>query len=223
MADPLISLIFLAGGKGVRMGGSLPKQYLPFLGKKLAWHSLDFFLKRPEISEIIVVCEENFQKSFQEKHPRIIFAEPGKRRQDSVLSGFKKTAFTSDLVIIHDSVRPFINEKAFLELVKMSLKYGAATLGSKVKHTIKQIENGFVAKTLQRDNLYEVYTPQAILPDLLDRGFKMISPVQTITDDVSLVEMLHMPVKIVEDNSFNVKITTPADLKLAENYVQIQT
>ena len=223
MSQPFISLILLSGGKGLRMGTSLPKQYLPFLGKTLAWHSLDFFLKRKEISEIIVVCEEPHQNIFLEKHPKLIFAAPGEKRQDSVLSGLEKVSFSSDLVIIHDSARPFISEKAFLELIEMGLKYGAATLGAKVKNTIKEVENGFVKKTLEREKLYQIYTPQAVLPDFLKRGFKMLSTNQMVTDDVSLIELLNMPIKIVEDNSFNLKITTPMDLKLAEKYVQIQT
>lgn len=223
MTMPFISLILLSGGKGVRMGSATPKQYLPFLGKKLAWHSLEFFLNRKEISEIIVVAEKEYQPLFLEKSPKLIFAKPGPKRQDSVFSGFQKTAFHSELIIIHDIVRPFIAEKAFLELIAMALKYGAATLGSKVKHTIKEVKNGFVEKTLNREKLYEIYTPQAIVPDFLKKGFGMLETNQTVTDDTALVELLNMPVKIVEDGNFNPKITTKIDLKIAESYAQIQT
>ncbi|MFA5249798.1 MAG: 2-C-methyl-D-erythritol 4-phosphate cytidylyltransferase [Parachlamydiales bacterium] len=223
---PFLSLILLSGGKGRRMQNQTPKQYLPLKGKIIAWHSLEFFLKSRLFSEIIIVCANHDQKLFgvfQNKKTlkpssknRLVFAAAGAERQLSVFSGLKKVSSSSDLVLIHDSARPFISKKALAKLIQSGLKTGAAALGAPVKNTIKKVKNGQVIKTLKRDELYEIYTPQAIRPELLKKAFKKLKANQKVTDDVSLIELLKHPVTIVEDTTFNLKITTPLDLEIAE-------
>jgi len=206
----MISLIFLAGGIGTRMGAPTPKQFLPLNNKLLALHSYEMFAETPMIKEIVVVCEEPYQHFF--KPP---FALPGKRRQDSVYSGLLKT--TQEIILIHDAARPFIEAKYIPLLIEATLRTGAAALGSPVTSTIKEANSEkIVQKTLNRDHLWEIQTPQGIKRELLFRAFdNALKNNLDVTDDLSMVEAMGAPAEIVPCTSKNFKITTPFDLELA--------
>ncbi|MBI5346302.1 MAG: 2-C-methyl-D-erythritol 4-phosphate cytidylyltransferase [Chlamydiae bacterium] len=209
-----ISLIFLAGGKGLRMGLDTPKQFIPIKNKILALYSFEIFLSIKEISQIVVVCEKEFQHFFGSK---TMFAPPGKRRQDSVYNGLQKLDQCTDLVLIHDSARPFIEKESVLNLINEGLNYKAAVLASSVASTIKECENNFVVKTLSRSRLFEIQTPQALEYNLLKQGFEYIQKNNLeVTDDVSIAEILGHKVKIVTGKPNNIKITTQHDLEIAK-------
>lgn len=209
----MISLIFLAGGKGTRMGAPLPKQFLSLRGKLLAHHSYELFLKQPQIKEIVVVCEEEYRSLFQEAHK---FAMPGLRRQDSVYSGLKKCS--QELILIHDAARPFVDPKHIAPLCSAALEFGAAALASPVTSTIKQCsKDKIVQKTLERSSLWEIQTPQAVKKDLFLQGYKNVYEKSLeVTDDLSVVETIGCFGKIIEAPPNHMKITTPFDLHLAE-------
>lgn len=213
-----ISVILLCGGKGTRMGSFTPKQYLEINSKMIALYSFDFFCSLEEVAEIIVVCEEEYKKNFKSSSSKAVkFASPGKRRQDSVFSGLQKTDKNSDLICIHDGARPFLKKDEVRECFSMASRYGAAILGSKIQNTLKSVKNNFIEKTLPRDFLYEIYTPQVIKKDLLQMGFDLaIKNNLTVTDDAALIENLQKQVRIVEGSKDNIKITTPIDLELAK-------
>lgn len=213
-----ISLILLAGGKGTRMKSSIPKVFLPLKDKLLILHSYELFSSMEEIGEIIVVCPAKFHSHFPQG---TLFANPGKERQDSVQNGFSKTS--GDFILIHDGARPFITREEVQKLLKEGLSVGAATLGAPTKNTIKQVgANSLVEKTLDRRLLYEMYTPQLLRRDLLEKGLNAAKN-QKVTDDVALAELIGHPVKIVIGSSRNIKVTTPIDLKLAEILPLIDT
>ncbi len=206
-----ISLILLAGGSGSRMGLATPKVFLPLRRKAIILHSFDLFSSMKEITEIIVVCPKEQRSLFPEN---TLFATPGKERQDSVQNGFKKT--TGEIILIHDGARPFITKKDVLNLLKEGLPIGAATLGGPTKNTIKEVgKNSLVEKTLDRSSLYEMYTPQLLRRDLLEKGLSAAKE-KKLTDDVAFAELIGHPVKIVIGCTRNIKITHPIDLKLAE-------
>ncbi len=218
---PFISVILLAGGKGMRMGNSTPKQFLSLYGKPLVLHSFFLFAKFPGIREIIVICEEQYRSLFPTmQSPAIHFADPGVRRQDSVWNGFSKVARESQLICIHDCARPFLSMDDCRAVIEEGWKHGAAVLATPVKNTIKaSTEDGFVENTLNRSFLWDIQTPQVIIPEWLREGFKRAKELDdcTVTDDVSLVELLGYPVKLVKGSDSNFKITTPTDLSLAES------
>lgn len=211
-----LSVILLCGGKGSRMGSDLPKQYLPLNNKAIALYSFDLFCQLDLVKEIIVVCDDQYKHYFS-NDKLSSFASPGKRRQDSVYNGLQKVSKDSNLICIHDGARPFVKKDDVTLAITEAGIHGAAALGAKVKNTIKISENNFATKTLKREGLYEIYTPQIIQRALLAKGFSYAKRNNiTVTDDLSLVELIGEKVKIIDSSYENIKITIPFDLKIAE-------
>jgi 2-C-methyl-D-erythritol 4-phosphate cytidylyltransferase len=212
------SVILLAGGKGTRMGSTTPKQFLHLSGKAIVLYSLECFLTLPWVHEIIVVAELEYRPLFFDRSPIIRFALPGKERQDSVFSGLQKVDPSISWVCIHDSARPFIDSSLINPLFHEAQIHGAAALGMPLKFTVKQCcHNQQVVKTLNRDLLWEIQTPQIISHPLLKEGYRHCHTHQiSVSDDVSIVEHLQKPVKIVRGSYNNIKITTSEDLLFAE-------
>lgn len=214
-----LSAILLCGGTGERMAASSPKQYLPLAGKPIALHSLELLLGNTWISEVIIVCENKYEMLFKSYCGSIRFAKPGVRRQDSVYNGLQKVDTQNDYVLIHDSARPLLLEEDLQAVIDDALIYGAVTLATPVKETIKESEqNQMVSKTLNRKNLFNIQTPQILKKEILKQGFDFVKKNNlTVTDDVSLAELISHPVRLVIGSYENIKITTPEDLNIAEN------
>lgn len=217
-----VSVILLAGGKGKRMGASMPKQYLPLLGQPIALYSFYTFSRMIEVKELVVVCDPSYRDIFEDAKENIQvalkFALPGKERQDSVFSGLQAIDLNSELLCIHDSARPLVTSEDVKKVLQDGWLSGAAVLGVPVKATIKEANSeSYVVKTLDRKTLWEMQTPQVIKPELLKRGFDLVNREGLeVTDDVSIVEHLKHPVYITEGAYTNIKVTTPDDLLLAE-------
>ncbi|KAL5982802.1 hypothetical protein ACLOJK_016879 [Asimina triloba] len=236
--DKSVSVVLLAGGKGKRMGASMPKQYLPLLGQPIALYSFFTFSRLAQVKEIIVVCDPSYRDIFEDiyfsiTNPHLLqifsdasvntkvdlkFAIPGKERQDSVYNGFQEIDGSSGLVCIHDSARPLVSSADIEKVINDGWLNGAAVLGVPVKATIKEANSeSYVVKTLDRKTLWEMQTPQVIKPEVLRNGFELVYKLGLeVTDDVSIVEHLKHPVFITEGSYTNIKVTTPDDLLLAE-------
>lgn len=222
-----LGVILLAGGMGTRMDSPVPKQFLLLEGKIIARYSFDLFLALPEIREIVVVCDPKYRHHFTLNNETptstpVLFALPGERRQDSVFNGLQQ--LSSELICIHDAARPLINNDLIRRTLIAATQHGAAAAGMPVKFTIKEIDSeGFVTKTPPRAHLWEIQTPQTITVDLLRQGFVLANKNKlTVTDDVSLIELLNHPVQIVEGSYSNLKITTPEDIPLAIKLLESQ-
>ncbi|KAI3805242.1 hypothetical protein L1987_27439 [Smallanthus sonchifolius] len=224
-----VSVVLLAGGKGKRMGASMPKQYLPLLGQPIALYSFYTFSRMPEVKEIVVVCDPSYQDIFEDAREKINvdlkFALPGKERQDSVYSGLQAIDLTSELVCVHDSARPLVTSSDVGKVLNDGLRVGASVLGVPAKATIKEGNSeSFVVKTLDRKTLWEMQTPQVIKPELLKKGFELVNREGLeVTDDVSIVEHLKHPVYITHGSYTNIKVTTPDDLLLAERILNTES
>lgn len=214
------TVILLAGGAGLRLGSSTPKQYLNLGRKAIFQYSLDCFLMIPEVIEVIVVCAPQFRALFDDSMPDIDlhFADAGKRRQDSMSNGFAARKHNSDIICIHDAARPFLTATLTKSVMDEALIHGAATAAIPLKFTVKEGDDeGFVVGTPPRSMMWEVQTPQAVTPQLLQEGLEKAEELDvTVTDDVSLVELLNNPVKLVTGSDSNIKITTTYDLYHAE-------
>lgn len=215
-----VSVILLAGGSGTRMGSPTPKQFLTLGTKPIACHSFELFVQMPNIHEIVVVCPPESRHFFMSDASKpISFALPGNRRQDSVYNGLQATTY--DLICIHDAARPFIDERLVNKALEAGSQYGAAAVGLPIKFTIKEIDSHhFVQQTPDRSKIWEIQTPQVLHRDILIQGFQYAHQHGiTVTDDVSLAELIQKPVKLVEGSPFNVKITVPSDLIMAQQFL----
>jgi 2-C-methyl-D-erythritol 4-phosphate cytidylyltransferase len=221
MHEGKISVILLAGGIGSRMRASLPKQFMILHQKPVARYSFDLFSTLPSVVQIIVVCDPSFRHLFADFKGSfdIQFALPGIRRQDSLYNGLQYVDQNIDYVCIHDAARPLISRQTVLNVIEAAHLHGAATAAMPLKFTIKEVcDKHLVQKTLDRSRIWEIQTPQIIRADLLYAGFdKALKENLEVTDDVSLIENLPHPVKLVEGSYANLKITTPEDFFLAEH------
>lgn len=221
------SVIFLAGGIGTRMQSEIPKQYLLVCQKPLALYSFEVLASLPEIQDFIVVCEPQYQSIFYDiplaNKRHVQFARPGNRRQDSVFNGLQCLS-DNPLVCIHDSTRPLIDASSVRQVVQTAESWDAAVLGVRVKSTIKVCDGAqVVVNTPKRTSLWEVQTPQVIRLDILKEGFEYAQlNEETVTDDVTLIELLGKPVKVVEGSYSNIKVTTSEDLLFFEKLIEKQ-
>eukprot|EP00884_Botryococcus_braunii_P010357 jgi/Botrbrau1/19322/Bobra.0073s0054.2 len=225
--DGSVTVVLLAGGVGKRMGAPIPKQYLELLGKPIATYSLATFAEMPEVGQIVIVCDPSYRPLFEaackglRRVPKISWALPGAERQDSVFNGFQEMDAGAELVAIHDSARPLVLASDVRACFMDALQVGAAVLGVPVKPTIKEVgKDGRVVKTLQRSSLWEVQTPQVIRPPLLSQGFDLVKKENLeVTDDVSIIEALGLPVVVTSGSYTNIKVTTPDDMSVAERFL----
>ena len=141
----------------------------------------------------------------------------GQQRQDSVFKGFHALEESTDIVVVHDGVRPFTTNQMIADTVRMAVRHGAAITAVPVSDTIKKVADGFVERTISRNGLWRVQTPQAFQYGLLQKAFeKAVADSYYGTDEGALVEYLGRPVKIVSGSELNIKITRKEDLILGE-------
>lgn len=225
-----LSAILLAAGRGLRLRGRISKPLIKINSKPVIIYSLEILSRHTCISDIIVVANKDnlggiagqIEKYRLGKVKRVVLG--GALRQDSVWRGLQAVDSRADLVLIHDAARPFISKRQVVMLADEAGKSGAAILGVPVKATIKQCivhsAKCIVKKTLDRERLWEVQTPQVFKKDLILEAYKRFRHI-AVTDDSALVEKLGVKVSVVLGSYENIKITTPEDLAIAETIVNM--
>jgi len=224
-----VSAVIAAGGRGRRMNSSLSKQFLCIKGHPILSYTLNTFETLDKIQEIVLVVgkadmdytREQIIKKYRYKKVRLI--EGGQERQDSVYNGLRAVAPQTDIVVIHDAVRPFVKKNMILESIEAAKNYGAVGVAVPVKDTIKVVgENGIIKNTPERKYLWAIQTPQTFKYDLIVYAHEKARKDGFYgTDDAVLVERLGHDVKIIEGAYENIKITTPEDIIIAENFVAL--
>lgn len=219
-----ISLIIPAAGIGRRMKSQINKQYLQLNGKPILAHTISRFHQIPQIEEIIIVASADeidycrFQVVEKYKFTKVTKIVPGGMvRQESVYKGFLETSPDTDYIIVHDGVRPFLKQEQNEEFIKALQNEKALIMGVPEKNTIKKVKNLFIINTIDRENVWEIQTPQAFSRDVLSQAFEnAANNYEKYTDDSSMVEEIKVPVKIFPGDYLNIKITVPQDLKLGK-------
>lgn len=212
-------IIIVAGGKGLRMGGDIPKQFLPVCGKPVLMRTLEAFHAYDASMRLILVLPVSQQAYWKQLCEEYQFdlvheiANGGETRFHSVKNGLALVK-EDGLVGVHDGVRPFVSQEVITRCYEeaASLKAVIPVIG--VVETVRHLtEEG--SETVPRDQYKLVQTPQVFDVTLLHRAYQQ-EYTDLFTDDASVVEALGEKVYLVEGNRENIKLTTPFDLKLAE-------
>jgi 2-C-methyl-D-erythritol 4-phosphate cytidylyltransferase len=221
--DSLFAII-VAGGRGMRMGQDVPKQFIPLGEKPVLMHTLErFYQFNPNLSLILVLPADQFAywKALCKKHlfelPHQL-VEGGETRFHSVQNGL--TRVTKGLVAIHDGVRPFVSMETIARCFSAAETCGAAIPVTNMIESLRML-SGNKSKALPRDSYRAVQTPQVFRAGLIKSAYNQPYN-NTFTDDASVVEAAGYEVTLVEGNRENIKITTPFDLLIADSLLKRQ-
>lgn len=217
------TVLIVAGGKGLRMGSDLPKQFLPIGGKPVLMHTIEAFHHFDRTMKIILVLPQEQQTYWQElcvKHSFVIehtVVDGGETRFHSVKNGL--ACVNSGLVGVHDGVRPFVSPEVIKRCYELAAIKKAVIPVIDVVETVRHItETG--SETVSRNDYKLVQTPQVFDAELLKQAYAQ-EYTPFFTDDASVVEAMGIPVCLVEGNRENIKITTPFDLKISSALVNV--
>jgi 2-C-methyl-D-erythritol 4-phosphate cytidylyltransferase len=221
-----------SAGKGKKPAAS--KQFTEIRGTPILVHTLRKVCAVPEVSEIVVALRKNEIAGFRarlEKEAKDVLAKPlqlvegGEHRQHSVANALAALSCApDDIVLVHDAVRPFVTPDIIREVIDGARKHGAAIAGLPAIDTIKQVERtsegALITATVPRERVVQAQTPQGFRYAAIKRAFDEAAADGFIgTDEASLVERSGHPVAVVMGSPRNIKITTPADMELAEFYL----
>jgi 2-C-methyl-D-erythritol 4-phosphate cytidylyltransferase len=229
-----VSVILPAAGLGTRMkaapaegAGPSRKQFMLLEGEPILVHTVRKFIACPLIAEVVVAVRaedvervrELLDAHFGAKPVRCV--EGGETRQHSVENALASLAADTDLVVVHDAVRPFIDAATIVEVIHQAAQSGAAIVGIVPVDTVKQVQRHVVRNTLNRDRLVLAQTPQVFRAGLLREAFLKARADEFVgTDESSLVERLeNVEVTVVAGSDRNIKITRPSDLELARLFL----
>ena len=218
-----IGAIIVAAGSSQRMDG-MDKIFSPLLGRPLISYSLEAFISSPDITDIVLVLSRQNAKKGEALiktkgwSNTITIRVGGDRRQDSVRLGLEGLLNT-DWTTVHDGARPCVNTHTISQGLSEARKTGAAVAALPVSNTIKTVDtNMFVKKTLPRNQLWTIQTPQVFRTEILYQAHCRIG--REVTDDAEMVEQAGYPVSVFLGSHENIKVTTSADLLIAETLLR---
>ena len=214
--------VVVAAGKGKRFGTGYPKQFADLCGKPVLWRTLAVFERCARVDDIVVVLPpDDF-----EQHATLVrswqfarisrYVKGGAARHFSVWNGLLSVAPETEIILVHDGVRPFVTEQLIDAVIDGAVRYGACIPGVMPKDTIKSVNGHFVRNTPERKSLILTQTPQGFQKDILISAYeKAEEQGRFSTDDASLVERIGNDVFVISGDYGNIKITSPEDLLLA--------
>lgn len=212
-------IIIVAGGSGSRMSSATPKQFLELLGLPILMHTLNKFQKTVAKGEIILALPKKEQStwiSLCEKHQYDVphqVVNGGESRFHSVQNALQKVSEES-IVVIHDGVRPLVSETVITDCLQAAKTHGSAIPALSMQDSIRKV-TGHKSQISDRSQFVSVQTPQCFQSSIILKAYKQDYQ-NSFTDDASVVEQLGHAIYLVEGNRENIKITTPADLRMAE-------
>ena len=232
-----VFVIIPAAGLGTRMSAvsagnrSKTKQFLELQGTPILFHTLRKFAANPRVDEIVVALRKNEVDGFQKQAARaglnkaVRIVEGGEHRQNSVANALAAlSAAPDDIVLVHDAVRPFVDDDTINGVIEGVKKYNAAIAGIPAVDTVKQVDRtadgAVVLATVPRERMVMAQTPQGFRFGLLKKAFDDAMADGFLgTDEASLIERAGGAVHVVMGSPRNLKITTPGDLELAEFFL----
>ena len=231
-AAPIVSVIIAAGGRGVRLGADVPKQFLEIGGRSLLERTIERFVTHPGVAEVIVALPAAFVQPVAARmteqgwrHVRCV--EGGARRQDSVANAVAHARADASVIAIHDAARPFVSKALIDRTIAAAVEHGAAIAALPVRDTVKQAGGSPadasrpIAATLAREDIFLAQTPQAFRRDVLLRALDTGRELNLeASDEAMLAERAGWPVHLVAGEAVNMKITTSEDFEQARNRME---
>ena len=225
---PQFGVILAAAGKSSRFDDAHYKKPFAPLGGRAVWlHAAEKFLDRPDVRQVVIVVAPEDREGFLEKFGAnlafmgVSLATGGAQRADSVRNGLAALDEGIDFVAVHDAARPCLANAWIDEVFAKAAATGAAMLATPIVGTVKRVDaSQQIVETVDRTGLWEAQTPQVFARDLLARAFAADTS-STATDEAQLVEATGHPVTVVLGSPMNLKITSKADLKLAEQMLTV--
>ncbi len=219
-----VTAIIPAAGEGSRFGGAVRKQFIALNGLPILSHTLRALAASRALAAMIVVVppgEESRGRdalSLARVDIETEVISGGQERQDSVYKGLQRAKPDTDMVLIHDGVRPFVSREVVLATIEGAEEWGAAVAAVPVTDTVKRVDTGgLVVDTPAREQLWAVQTPQVFRYALLMRAHQSVREHGiVVTDDAAMVERIGVKVKVVRGSYENIKITSEEDLPLAD-------
>ena len=216
----MVAAVIPAAGMGTRLGG-LPKQMRLLGGAPVLFRTTSIFDRHPAISSIVVVAHPDALEDTREilkplNKPCSVLAG-GATRQESVMAGVAAVTEDVSIVLIHDVARPFVSARVISDVIEAVEKTGAAAAALPIQDTVRYGNEGLFTKTASRDGLYAMQTPQGFRRSLLIKAMHQESGHLWATDDVALMQRIGQPVRIIEGDPRNMKITTQSDWEWAQN------
>ncbi|EAD5843484.1 TPA: IspD/TarI family cytidylyltransferase [Listeria innocua] len=225
----------LAGGKGTRMGNvSMPKQFLPLNGKPIIVHTVEKFILNTRFDKILISspkewmnhAEDNIKKYISDD--RIVVIEGGEDRNETIMNGIRYVEKTfglndEDIIVTHDAVRPFLTHRIIEENIDAAIETGAVDTVIEALDTIVESSNHeYITDIPVRDQMYQGQTPQSFNMKKVYNHYQNLSAEkkQILTDACKICLLAGDQVKLVKGEIFNIKITTPYDLKVANAIIQ---
>lgn len=221
-----VSAVIVSAGNSTRMGG-INKQFLEINNMPVIAHTIKAFDNLDAINEIVVVTRECdiadvvslIEKYNFKKVSSVVFG--GETRQLSVYNGVINTSHSADYVAIHDGARPLVSDSVIINTLNNAFEFDAAATGVKVKDTVKVVDvNDNIVDTPDRTYMRFIQTPQIFKKSLYIDAVNTVENSKNFTDDCMLLEAYGKKVKFVDGDYENIKITTPEDVELAENYIK---
>ena len=221
MNDFTLTAVIVAAGAGKRLNAGIPKGFLPLGKKPLYQYSLDIFLSHPSVRDVVIVVPRNKvietqQSILKMATTKSVFAVAGgKQRWQSVRNGIQAT--DADWVMVHDAARPFVTNAVISSVLEKCMTFDCAITVTPEVDTIRTMSGELAGETLDRSTLVRVGTPQLVRRTLLIEAFKQIPSLPSPpTDEAALIQQCGVPVALAWGDGMNFKITTPADIAIAE-------
>lgn len=224
----MVSVIIAAAGQGKRMRRKMNKTFISLLHKPVFSYSVRTFDDCPAVHRLVIVVGPEETSQMEKLLNGMKLCKPwqvvagGSERQYSIANALTALNQKNGIIVVHDGARPLMETILVEEVIHAAMKFRAAVAGVPVKDTVKLADaNNFVSQTLQRDHLWAIQTPQAFAAEVLNEAYRQAMAEGFLgTDDSALVERIGIPVKVVTGSYYNIKITTPEDLHVAETFLR---
>jgi 2-C-methyl-D-erythritol 4-phosphate cytidylyltransferase len=231
-----ITAILPAAGMGTRMRGETPKQFLELDGVPILLHTLRRLVSCEVITDIVIATRGDEVARIEDLCTREKLRQParvikgGATRQESVTAALEQVSNDTELVVVHDAVRPFVTREQVSRVIEEARKCGAAILAIPAMDTVKEVKRGslpedvaLVTATIPRERVVLAQTPQVFRTALLREAFaKALADGVNASDEAGLVERLGHEVHVVHGSERNIKITKPSDMELARFYLDLE-